>query len=121
MAIKKFSHVIKCPFEVCNLGYDKIVFDDGFVVTCGKKQSGIKRYFADKSSISYLYYMELTDGDCALIREEWILGRTDKGEYRIRIVQHTNIDANYQYYTTDKVLTIPEQTFEAYWKKNFNR
>ena len=117
MAIKKFSHVIKCPFEACNLGYDKIVFDDGFVVTCGKKQSGIKRYFTVKTSVSNLYYMELTDGDWALEREKWILGRTDNGDYRIRLVVHTNIDANYQYYTTEKVLAIPEQTFEAVWKK----
>jgi len=120
MKIKKFSHVIPCTINVCSLGYNKIVFNDGFEVTCGKEGSGIARYFTDKSSISNLYYMELTDGDCALEREEWILGRTDSGDYRIRVVVHTNIDAYYNYYKTDEVLTIPEQTFNAFWKSHFN-
>jgi len=120
MKMKRFSHVIPCSIGFCNLGYNKIVFNDGFVVTCGQNGSGIKQYFSDKSSISNLYYMELTDGDCALIREKWILGRTDKGDYRIKIVTHTNINANYDYYKTEKILTIPECIFNACWKSDFN-
>jgi len=114
----KLSHVIPCDPKLCNLGYNKIVFTNGFVAEVGSNGKDVVNYRCLKTKTSSFYFMELSNGNSCCLSERWVRFHK-KGKYGIEIIQHANLDKNGCYYTTQKTIEVDESIFNKYWKGNW--
>lgn len=101
----KYSHVIACPPEVSNLGYNKIVFDNGYWANAGP-MAGVSpclvREYSIKTSVSIQHFAEFDNGESVCNCEWWLVGR--KGDKLIiKYTSHGNIDVNGNYYSKSDI------------------
>jgi len=112
----KYSHVIPCPFEVSNLGYNKIVFDNGYVANAGNLHATppcMVRDYRVKTSVSLQSFTEYDNGESVCNCEWWLLERiADK--LVIRYTSHGNIDSHGNYYSKSETF----ETKNLKWFEN---
>ena len=101
----KYSHVIPCPFEVCNLEYNKIVFDNGYVSNVGNL-NGIPpcatREYDTRTSVSPQCFTEYDNGESVCNCEWWLVGR--KGDRLvIRYTSHGGLDRFGNFYSSSHI------------------
>ena len=93
----KLSHVIPCDAKISNLGYKKIVFDNGYVAD---KDEDVVRWETITTSVSRIEIMVMKNGESATYHERWLKGKNANGKYVIETIAHGNLDANGNFYTT---------------------
>ena len=112
----KYSHVIACKPEESNLGYNKIVFDNGYVANAGPF-SGVSpclvREYRVRTSVSMQAFSEYDNGESVCVCEWWLVGRKP-GKLVIKYTSHANIDVNGNYYSKSDIF----ETANLNWFEN---
>lgn len=114
MKLVKAVKVIPCDKKVSNLGYNKILFDDGSIQEAKSMSEEIIH-----TSTSELVYGVYPNGNYTLNRvvilEHRAVNECDKNI--IRITSHRCLEKYGYFYTISKKIEIDNNTFEKYWDK----